>query len=122
MDQHADKIGKELLSKPRHPFNTDLPPQHGKRVWDDLCALLVDLGTPVGVPELCKKSSRDPTAYHELMSRYAEQSTASVQNLFVETPPNDQVCCLFITFITKRERLGSGRFRVTVEQARCWGT
>jgi neurofibromin 1 len=93
LDKHADKIGKELLSMTRPTTEGDpaaLP--NGKRSWDDLCALLVDLGTPVAIPELCEVTSQESMTYHELMNRYAESSTSSVQDFFVETPPNDQVC------------------------------
>lgn len=66
---------------------------NGKRAWDDLCALLVDLGTPVAVPQLPQYPLHESREYHDLMSRYAEQSVAPVQGFFVETPANDRVSC-----------------------------
>lgn len=102
LDRHADKIGKELLSMSRPATDGGDPSTlNGKRAWDELCALLVDLGTPVGIPELCHVASQDSIGYHELMSRYSDQSTASVQNFFVETPPNDQGLTLFVLRLNK---------------------
>lgn len=64
---------------------------NGKRAWDELCALLVDLGSPIGVPQLSIYDASELREYLELMSRYADQSTASVEKFFVETPANDRV-------------------------------
>jgi len=42
--KHADKIGKELLSFSKPSSEGDSTNVAGKQVWDELCALLVDLG------------------------------------------------------------------------------
>jgi hypothetical protein len=49
--KHADRIGKELLS---HSSGIDVncSTVTGKQIWDNLCALLVDLGPPLEVPRL----------------------------------------------------------------------
>ncbi|KXN84411.1 Neurofibromin, partial [Leucoagaricus sp. SymC.cos] len=101
LDRHADKIGKELLSMTKPTADGDPLALNGKRSWDELCALLVDLGTPVGTPELSMATSQDSIGYHELMTRYVEQSTTSVQDFFVETPQNDQDLVIFVLRLSK---------------------
>ncbi|KXN87068.1 Neurofibromin [Leucoagaricus sp. SymC.cos] len=91
LDRHADKIGKELLSMTKLMADGNPLALNGKCSWDELCVLLIDLGTPVGTPELSMATSQDLIGYHELMAQYVEQSMTSVQEFFVETPPNDQV-------------------------------
>jgi neurofibromin 1 len=99
LDRHADKIGKELLSMSRPTTDSDPSAMNGKRAWDDLCALLVDLGTTVAIPELPKETSEESIPYHDLMNRFSEQNTSSVQTLFVETPANDQVSCRILGYL-----------------------
>ena len=78
--RHADKIGKELLSLSKSSLDVT-----GKRAWDGLCALLVDLGPPMEVPRLSYLTSDEHPEYSELMARQANRNTASVEGLFIET-------------------------------------
>jgi hypothetical protein len=96
LDRHADKIGKELLSISRLASEGEASALDGKRAWDDLCALLVDLGSPVAVPQLPVQDISELREYVDLMNRYHDQSTASVEKFFVETPANDKVSSIII--------------------------
>lgn len=85
-DKHADKIGKELLSmsKPTEE-EAELVAANGKRAWDGLCALLVDLGSPLEAPRLSTFDSKSHQEYLNLMSRYDSTDTEGFQDLFVAT-------------------------------------
>jgi len=83
--KHADKIGKELLSLSKPTVDGESSVIVGKRAWDSLCALLVDLGPPMDAPHLSTYTSSYHREYLELMSMYANHSTASVEDLFLET-------------------------------------
>jgi neurofibromin 1 len=96
LDRHADKIGKELLSMSRPAPEGDASALDGKRAWDDLCALLVDLGSPVAVPQLPVQDMSELREYSDLMNRYNDQSTTSVEKFFLETPANDWVSSIII--------------------------
>lgn len=88
-DKHADKIGKELLSLSKPSGEGDPSAINGKRAWDGLCALLVDLGSPLEVPRPSSLPCSDHKEYLDLMARYARRDTASVEEIFLETavPP-----------------------------------
>ncbi|KAF4620069.1 hypothetical protein D9613_004830 [Agrocybe pediades] len=87
--KHADKIGKELLSLSRPSPNGETAGIIGKRSWDTLCALLVDLGPPMEPPQLSDASSADHYEYLDLVNKYANKSTSSVEHLFLETDIQD---------------------------------
>ncbi|KAJ7055100.1 hypothetical protein C8F01DRAFT_470816 [Mycena amicta] len=82
--KHADKIGKELLSLSK-PSELDPTAMSGKHAWDELCGLLVELGTPLDIPKLSSASSTEHRDYLDLMARHAHRSTDSVKNIFLET-------------------------------------
>ena len=89
--KHADKIGKQLLSDPSIPA--------GKQAWDELCALLVDLGQPMEVPRLSNLSCEEHEEFRHLMARQANRNTASVEGLFVETDVRVRSCHFPLPFI-----------------------
>lgn len=84
-DKHADKIGKELLSLSKPSTEGDASAISGKRAWDGLCALLVDLGSPMEVPRLSPTTCEDHADYLDLMERYARRDTDQVLPIFMET-------------------------------------
>ncbi|KAJ4479043.1 hypothetical protein J3R30DRAFT_2708420 [Lentinula aciculospora] len=84
-DKHADKIGKELLSISKPSIDGDSSALNGKRAWDGLCTLLVDLGPPIDVPKASVLDSKDHREYKELMSRYADKVSDSIQEVYCET-------------------------------------
>ena len=96
--KHADKIGTELLSFSNPPSpEGDSTNVTGKQVWDELCALLVDLGPPMDAPRLSHLTSDEHKEYADLMARQANRNTASVEGLFIETDIRVRVChSLFI--------------------------
>ncbi|KAH8826519.1 hypothetical protein DL96DRAFT_1529897 [Flagelloscypha sp. PMI_526] len=65
--KHADKIGKELLSS----STTEAGGSgiHGKRAWDGLCTLLVDLGAPIDTPRVSALSSDQHRDFQEVVSK-----------------------------------------------------
>lgn len=83
--KHADKIGKELLSFSRPSVEGESSAVTGKRAWDSLCALLVDLGPPLEAPRFPPYSSDKHRDYLDFMARHADRDTSSVEHLFVET-------------------------------------
>ncbi|KAL0070247.1 Ras GTPase activating protein ira2 [Marasmius tenuissimus] len=86
-DKHADKIGKELLSISKPVGEGDNLATNGKNAWDNLCTLLVDLGPPLEVPRMSTMNSSDHLDYLNLIERYANKATNSVQEVFLETVP-----------------------------------
>lgn len=95
-DKHADKIGKELLSLSKPSGEGDPAAINGKRAWDSLCALLVDLGSPLEVPRPSSSPWAEHKGYLDLMARYARRDIASVEDMFLETavPQVCTVCCV----------------------------
>ena len=83
--KHADKIGKELLSLSKPSIDGETSAVTGKRAWDGLCALLVDLGPPLEAPRLSSAHSSEHREYYDFMARHANHDTSSVSHLFVET-------------------------------------
>jgi len=89
--KHADKIGKELLSLSKPGVEGgDSSAIVGKRAWDGLCALLVDLGPPMEVPRLSNLRSDEHREFMEILNKFSGRSMGSVAGLFVET--DIQVC------------------------------
>ena len=86
-DKHADKIGKELLSISKPAGEGENLATNGKNAWDNLCTLLVDLGPPLEVPRMSISNSSDHQDYLNLLERYANKTTNSVQDVFLETVP-----------------------------------
>lgn len=82
--KHADKIGKELLSLTRPSVEGESSAVTGKRAWDGLCALLVDLGPPMEAPRLSSASSDQHREYLDFMERHRNRDTSSVEHLFLE--------------------------------------
>jgi len=104
-DKHAGKIGKELLSYSRpSPDGDDAPPIIGKYAWDGLCALLVDMGNPLGVPQLSPLNRSEHQGYIELMSRYVHRNIDCVRGLFVATS-TPQVSFRYVLGMAKSDLL-----------------
>ncbi|KAI0677196.1 hypothetical protein C8Q78DRAFT_1180405 [Trametes maxima] len=94
-EKHADKIGKELLSSSKAASEQATPEAqvaaaNGKRAWDLLCGVLVDLGQPLESPKLSVLTSREHREFLDLMLRCDRRDTTTVQELFVEAigPPD----------------------------------
>jgi hypothetical protein len=83
--KHADKIGRELLSRSKPSYDGGLDTGNGKRVWDELCTLLVDLKAPFEAPCPSTLTSDSHEGYKQLMARYARRDTQPVKELFAET-------------------------------------
>ncbi|KAJ7167823.1 hypothetical protein C8R46DRAFT_1350755 [Mycena filopes] len=98
--KHADKIGKELLSLSK-PSDNDPSAVSGKHAWDELCGLLVELGTPLDIPKLSSASSRDHRDYLDLMSRHQHRSTDSVKEIFLETDTPADKPAVFLFCLSK---------------------
>ncbi|KAF6748926.1 hypothetical protein DFP72DRAFT_914993 [Ephemerocybe angulata] len=94
-DKHADKIGKELLSP------GDITAINGKRAWDGLCALLVDLGTPSEVPRPSALTSDKHDGYQYLMRECAGRDLRPVSDLFVEVDVPQNQPALFVLNFSK---------------------
>ncbi|KAF9067659.1 hypothetical protein BDP27DRAFT_1225535 [Rhodocollybia butyracea] len=98
-DKHADKIGKELLSISKPAGDGDSSAINGKRAWDGLCTLLVDLGPPMEVARASVLDRKDHREYKELMARFADKATDSVQDIVCETvPPSESEHTAFLVF------------------------
>ena len=105
--KRADKIGKELLSLSKPTADGDFSVISGKRAWDGLCALLVDLGPPLEVPRLSTAPSADNREFLKLIERNGNRDASSVRRLFLET--DVKVCCLF-SFRLLSAHLLSGKY------------
>ncbi|GBE80125.1 hypothetical protein SCP_0213280 [Sparassis crispa] len=107
LEKHADKVGKELLSLSKPPPDQQLTPEgeastaNGKRLWDALCAALLELGQPLESPQVTESTSHAHREYLDLMSRYDYKDTTSVQDLFVKalTPQDTAVFVLSVSKI-----------------------
>ncbi|KAJ7724736.1 hypothetical protein DFH07DRAFT_1066990 [Mycena maculata] len=98
--KHADKIGKELLSLSK-PSDNDPSVVSGKHAWDELCGLLVELGTPLDIPKLSSASSHDHRDYIDLMTRHAHRNTDSVKGIFLETDTPKDNPAVFLFYLSK---------------------
>ncbi|CAK5277391.1 unnamed protein product [Mycena citricolor] len=96
--KHADKIGKELLSLTK-PADSDLA--SGKHAWDELCGLLVELGTPLDTPKLSSASSADHRDYIDLMARHVHKNVEPVKHLFLETDGPPTGTAVFVLLLSK---------------------
>ncbi|KAF9480190.1 hypothetical protein BDN70DRAFT_931958 [Pholiota conissans] len=94
--KHADKIGKELLSLSRPSVDGESSAVAGKRAWDGLCALLVDLGPPLEAPKFSLTSSGQNREYLEFMERHANRDTTSMARLFLEVNLKPQEAAIFV--------------------------
>ncbi|KAJ6587786.1 hypothetical protein B0H10DRAFT_2233906 [Mycena sp. CBHHK59/15] len=98
--KHADKIGKELLSLSK-PSDNDPSAISGKHAWDELCGLLVELGTPLDIPRLSSASSHEHRDYMDLMSRHAHRGTETVKGIFLETDTPMDEPAVFLLCLSK---------------------
>ncbi|KAJ7620066.1 hypothetical protein FB45DRAFT_146957 [Roridomyces roridus] len=98
--KHADKIGKELLSLSK-PSENDSSVISGKHAWDELCGLLVELGTPLDIPKLSSALSHEHRDYLDLLSRHAHRSTESVKAIFLETDTPRDKPAVFLFCLSK---------------------
>ncbi|KAJ6532260.1 hypothetical protein DFH09DRAFT_1370329 [Mycena vulgaris] len=98
--KHADKIGKELLSLSK-PSDNDPSAISGKHAWDELCGLLVELGTPLDIPKLSSASSHEHRDYTELMARHTHRNTESVKGIFLETDTPMDKPAVFLFCLSK---------------------
>ncbi|TFK62722.1 hypothetical protein BDN72DRAFT_964371 [Pluteus cervinus] len=98
-DKHADKIGKELLSLSKP--SSEGESVSGKRAWDGLCALLVDLGSPLEVPRCSLQNSTEHREYLDLISRYAHRDTEPVWEIFQETDVPQGQSAVFVLHLSK---------------------
>ena len=80
----------------------------GKQIWDNFCALLVDLGPPLEVPRLSTLDSSTHREYLEFMSKYSNRNTDPVEHLFMET--DIQVWCLTTSIPFNLEILEIGKY------------
>lgn len=107
LEKHADKVGKELLStaKPSEKTTpqTEASAANGKRIWDALCAALVELGSPLETPRLSNATTRDHHEYLDLMARYEHRDMGSMQDILVEaSTPSLQVRILLSSLHSSR--------------------
>lgn len=61
----------------------DVSAINGKRAWDGLCALLVDLGAPLEVPRLSNLPAEQHPEYLDLLSRYVGRDRTPMDEIFV---------------------------------------
>ncbi|KAH9927288.1 uncharacterized protein B0H18DRAFT_1161603 [Fomitopsis serialis] len=110
LEKHADRVGKELLSTSKPPPTTEklsatataeMAAAHAKRIWDSLCAALVELGQPLEGPRLTVADSQQHSEYLDLMTRYEYRDTSSVQGLFVETPTPTSSKAIFVLAVSR---------------------
>lgn len=94
-EKHADKIGKELLSTSNISAQDSA---NGKTTWDDLCAAIIELGTPNVEPKLSGLDSWVHEGYADLMERYNHRNTDPVRDMWIEAPmPSvsvESLCCI----------------------------
>ncbi|KAK2465915.1 hypothetical protein APHAL10511_001556 [Amanita phalloides] len=99
--KHADKIGRELLSRSKPSQDGFVDPANGKRAWDELCTLLVDLKAPFDAPSPSTLKSDSHEGYKQLMARYARRDSQSVKNFFSETGVPLPQSAFFILHLSK---------------------
>jgi len=66
----------------------DVSAINGKRAWDGLCALLVDLGAPLEVPRLSNFPTEQHPEYLDLLTRYVGRDTTPMDEIFVGVSNN----------------------------------
>lgn len=81
-EQHADKIGKELLSASKPAGEGDGSVGPGKKIWDIFCAKLIELGQPPDVPQRPTVRSDEHDTFLTLMAKFTNAKTDSVEHIF----------------------------------------
>ncbi|KAH9948737.1 hypothetical protein B0H21DRAFT_787622 [Amylocystis lapponica] len=105
-EKHADKVGKELLSLSKPASEKPTPEAeasaaNGKRVWETLCAALVEMGAPLESARVSTQHSHDHREYMDMMARHDLKDTSVVHDLFVRanTPLKD--VAVFVLSVSK---------------------
>jgi hypothetical protein len=83
--KHADKVGKVLLSFSRMTNSHDAVAVNGKRIWNDFCDLLVEMGVALEPPTLTDKPSTEHQHYRAFMARNGHRGTDTVREIFQST-------------------------------------
>jgi hypothetical protein len=85
-DKHADELGKSILSIDKSAPQGVEEFNRTKRIWDNCCATLVEIGeTPSPPPrETDQKISQQLLMGH--LRRYKHQCPNLVENLFTKLP------------------------------------
>ncbi|KEP55513.1 RasGAP domain protein [Rhizoctonia solani 123E] len=84
---HVDKIGKDLLIASRPGSSTANDTVAGKRQWDKLVNVLVELGQPPEVPMLSRNTAEDHMLYKPFMRSQAHRNPdASIREMFIQAP------------------------------------
>ncbi|CAE6527674.1 unnamed protein product, partial [Rhizoctonia solani] len=83
---HVDKIGKDLLIASRPGSSQANDTVAGKRQWDKLVNVLVELGQPPEIPILSRSTAEDHLLYKPFMRSQAHRADASVRELFIQAP------------------------------------
>ncbi|CCO27597.1 Neurofibromin AltName: Full=Neurofibromatosis-related protein NF-1 [Rhizoctonia solani AG-1 IB] len=84
---HVDKIGKDLLVASRPGSSHANDTVAGKRQWDKLVNVLVELGQPVDVPMLSRSTAEDHLIYKPFMRSQSHRTPdASIRDMFIQAP------------------------------------
>ncbi|CAE6422943.1 unnamed protein product [Rhizoctonia solani] len=84
---HVDKIGKDLLVASRPGTSQANDTVAGKRQWDKLVNVLVELGQPVEVPMLSRSTAEDHLTYKPFMRSQSHRNPdASIREMFIQAP------------------------------------
>ncbi|CAE6451306.1 unnamed protein product [Rhizoctonia solani] len=84
---HVDKIGKDLLIASRPGSSQANDTVAGKRQWDKLVNVLVELGQPAEVPILSRSTAEDHLLYKPFMRSQAHRNPdASIREMFIQAP------------------------------------
>ncbi|KAJ1309139.1 hypothetical protein OPQ81_004812 [Rhizoctonia solani] len=84
---HVDKIGKDLLIASRPGSSQANDTVAGKRQWDKLVNVLVELGQPAEVPMLSRSTAEDHLLYKPFMRSQAHRNPdASIREMFIQAP------------------------------------
>ncbi|KAF8592239.1 hypothetical protein K439DRAFT_1626245 [Ramaria rubella] len=99
--KHADKIGKVLLSLSRMTNSHEAVAASGKRTWDEVCALLVDMGAAMESPVLTDKPSSQHQAFRAFMTKNGNRNTDPVRDIFQSTMLLQDQRAVFILTLSK---------------------
>jgi hypothetical protein len=95
---HVDKIGKDLLVASRPGSSHANDTVAGKRQWDKLVNVLVELGQPVDVPMLSRSTAEDHLIYKPFMRSQSHRTPdASIRDMFIQAP-GPKVCIIPMSF------------------------
>ncbi|KAG8732817.1 Ras GTPase activating protein ira2 [Ceratobasidium sp. 423] len=84
---NVDKIGKDLLIASRPGSSQANDTVAGKRQWDKLVNVLVELGQPAEVPVLSRSTVEDHLLYKPFMRSQAHRNPdASIREMFIQAP------------------------------------